>query len=72
MVYVDGFLLQAPAGAMRTAFLEELGTIWKLHKKVTLSLQQPLASLGIDIVMKENGDVSLRQERFADSLLEAQ
>ena len=68
VVYVGDFSLQAPEGTLRNAFLEKLGTILKLGKEVTLSGQSSLTFLGIDILMKESGDVFLHLERFVDSL----
>lgn len=70
VVYVDDFLLQATEGPIRTGLLITLGGTWKLDEEVTLSVKPSLSFLGIDMVMRENGDVFLHQERFVDSLLE--
>ena len=70
IVYVDDFLLQAKDGPIRSALLAKLGTVWTMAKEETLSPSHPITFLGIDIVMRENGDIFLHQERFVDSLLE--
>ena len=70
VVYVDDFLMQASEGPIRTGLLNAFKGIWKLDKEVTLSVKQGLTFLGIDMVMRENGDVFLHQERFVDSILE--
>ena len=70
VVYVDDFLFQAAGGPIRSGLLAALKEIWKLGKEVTLSLTQALTFLGIDMVMRKNSDMFLRQERFVDSILE--
>ena len=70
VVYVDDFLLQIKDGAIRAAFLGALGSIWTLAKEETLTVSHPITFLGIDMVLKENGDIFLHQERFVNSLLE--
>ena len=69
LVYVDDFLLQAPAGSMRSSFLSALGSIWTLAKESTLCVDTPLTFLGMDIHLLVNGDLQLQQERFVDSIL---
>ena len=70
IVYVDDFLLQAKIGGMRDAFLAALASVWTLAKEEELSESHPITFLGIDIVLRRNGDMFLHQERFVDSLLE--
>jgi len=69
IVYVDDFLLQVSAGAMRDAFLASLSSVWTLAKEEDLTVAHPITFLGIDIVLRPNGDVFLHQERFVDSIL---
>jgi hypothetical protein len=68
-VYVDDFLLLAPAGELRKALLIALGTIWTLDKEETLNGTEALTFLGIDLQRRSNGDVYLSQETFVNSLL---
>ena len=63
-------LFQAADGPIRSGLLAALKEIWKLDKEVTLSITQGLTFLGIDMVLRKNGDVFLHQERFVDSILE--
>ena len=69
IVYVDDFLLQARLCQMRTAFLQSLGQIWTLAKEAVLQAGSPLTFLGIDLHLRDNGDIYLNQERFTNSLL---
>ena len=59
IVYVDDFLLQVKGGPMRDAFLGALGALWKLAKEEILTVSNPITFLGIDIVLKPNGDCLL-------------
>ncbi len=70
IVYVDDFLLQAPDGGIRSAFLEKLKTIWTLTKEEVLSPTHPITFLGIEMEMQKNGDIFLHQQAFITSLLE--
>ena len=70
VVYVDDFLLQSNDGPIRSGLLAALKEIWKLEEEVTSSTTQGLTFLGIDMVLRKNGDVFLHQERFVDSILE--
>ena len=70
IVYVDDFLLQTEAGPMRDAFLAALGKVWTLDKEKTLSVETPFTFLGIEIIMRKNGDILLHQRQFIDGLLE--
>ena len=70
VVYVDDFLLQTQLGPLRDLFLEAVGRIWTLAKEEILTPQHPITFLGIDIVMRPNGDYFLHQERFVNSLLD--
>ena len=69
IVYVDDFLLQVSAGAMRDAFLASLASVWTLAKEEDLTVANPIIFLGIEIVLRPNGDVFLHQRRFLESLL---
>ena len=69
VVYVDDFLFKAADGPIRSGLLAALKEIWKLDKEVTLSLTQGLTFLGIDMVLRKNGDIFLHQEGFVDSIL---
>jgi len=61
IVYVDDFLLQVSAGAMRDAFLASLSSVWTLAKEEDLTVAHPITFLGIDIVLRPNGDVFLHR-----------
>jgi hypothetical protein len=56
---VDDFLLQVTAGAMRDAFLASLASVWTLAKEEDFTVAHPITFLGIDIVLRPNGDVFL-------------
>ena len=70
VVYVDDFLLLAPLGDLRNALLAALNQVWTLTKEETLDGTKPLTFLGIDLTLKNNGDVLLSQEGFVNSILE--
>ena len=69
-VYVDDFLLQAPEGKIRSAFLEKLKTVWTLTKEEVLSTTHPITFLGIEFEMRDNGDIFWHQQAFIKSLLD--
>ena len=54
---------------MRDALIEALGKLWKLGKKAILTVDEPLTFLGI-LNLQPNGDIILKQDKFADSILE--
>ncbi|MEC9354534.1 MAG: reverse transcriptase domain-containing protein, partial [Candidatus Thermoplasmatota archaeon] len=70
IVYVDDFLLQTQLGALRDSFLAALGAVWTLAKEEVLTVDHPITFLGIDIILKPNGDIYLHQQRFVESLLQ--
>ena len=54
---------------MRDAFLASLAAVWTLAKEEDLTVANPIIFLGIEIVLRPNGDVFLHQRRFLESLL---
>ena len=69
-MYVDDFLIMAPKGPLRDAVVEALKSLWQFGPERTLSPATSLTFLGIDWVMRKNGDIFLTQERFVKELLE--
>ena len=70
MVYVDDFLLQTSVGTMRTSLLEALGRLWTLAKEAILSVSEPITFLGVQLRLRDNGDVLLSQTAFTENLLQ--
>ena len=69
-VYVDDFLVMAPAGPVRDAMIQALTSLWEFGPERTLSEDTGITFLGIDWSMQLNGDIRLSQERFSRELLE--
>ena len=68
-VYVDDFLMMAPAGPVRNAMVQALRALWEFGPERTLTTETSITFLGIDWYLRENGDIFLTQERFTRELL---
>ena len=68
-VYVDDFLVMAPAGPVRDAMVQALTSLWEFGPERTLTTETSLTFLGIDWYRRANGDIFLTQERFTKELL---
>ena len=68
-VYVDDFLAIAPKGPIRDGLIQALISLWEFGPERILSEETSLTFLGIDWIMRSNGDIFLTQERFTKELL---
>ena len=68
-VYVDVFLVIAPAGPVREAAVKALTSLWEFGAERALTPETSLTFLGIYWFRRKNGDIFLTQERFTKELL---
>ena len=67
---VDNFLLTAKDGAMQDSLAKALGKVWKMLIYVTLTLEDPITFLGMEIAMEhQTGDLLVQQQTFVRQML---